>query len=52
MGIQGRMLRFVRELISERWINIKEEGKIEQSFSYMSPNVATKVVRNINLDLL
>ena len=31
MGIQRRMLRFIRELISERWIEVRAVGSISQS---------------------
>ena len=31
MGILGRMLRFIKELISERWINVRVGGFISQS---------------------
>ena len=31
MGIQGRMMEFIRELISERWIKVRMGGSISQS---------------------
>ena len=31
MGIQGRMLRFIRELIGERWIKVRVGGSVSQS---------------------
>ena len=31
MGIRGRMLRFIRELISERWIKMRVGGSTLQS---------------------
>ena len=31
MGIRGRMLKFIKELISERWIKVKVGGSISQN---------------------
>ena len=31
MGIQGRIVEFIRELISERWIKVRVGGYISQS---------------------
>ena len=31
MGIQGRMMEFIRELIGERWIKVRVRGYISQS---------------------
>ena len=31
MGIQGRMMKFTRELISERWIKVRVGGSTSQS---------------------
>ena len=30
MGIHGRMLRFIRELIGERWIKVRVGGSVSQ----------------------
>ena len=31
IGIQGRMLRFIRELIGERWIKVRVGGSVSQN---------------------
>ena len=31
MGLQGRILRFIRELIGERWITVRVGGSVSQS---------------------
>ena len=31
MGIKGRMLKFIKELISERWIKVKVGGSTSQN---------------------
>ena len=31
MGIQGQMMKFIRELISDRWIKVRVSGSISQN---------------------
>ena len=51
MGIQGRMMKFTRELISERWIKVRVGGSTSQSKQTVL-GIPQRGVLSINLFLV
>ena len=51
MGIQGKMMAFIRELISKRWVKVRVEGSISQS-KHTDLGIPKKGVLSVTLFLV